>query len=338
VKRLSIFLLAALFLQFCTGCSAKTQRYSSVFLDVFDTVTEVVIYTDSPETGETFAQQIHDSLLYYHKLTDIYHEYPDMVNLCTVNKTAGREKVSIPEELMELLCLSQKLWEESNGAFNICMGSVLQLWEVCRSIGSANPELAALPSELLLSKAMEHIDPDMLLLDTQNHTVRFLDPDMQLDVGAIAKGWSVQKACEAAKNQGYNQFLISAGHNVSCVGMKDNQNWKVAVENPNGDEALMLLRIHDQSAVTSGGYQRYYTVDGQQYHHIIDPETGYPGERYQMVTVLCEDSGIADGLSTALFLMEQDSGAALAAAYDAEVLWVFPDGTCDTTAGFSDFE
>lgn len=88
--------------------------------------------------------------------------------------------------------------------------------------------------------------------------------------------------------------------------------------------------------VTSGDYQRYYTVDGVRYHHIIDPDTAYPAETYRAVSILCKDSGLADGLSTALFTMSQEEGQALLAAHDAQAMWVLADGSVLYSPGFQD--
>ena len=89
--------------------------------------------------------------------------------------------------------------------------------------------------------------------------------------------------------------------------------------------------------VTSGDYQRYYTVDGVRYHHIIDPDTAYPAGRYRAVTVLCGDSGLADGLSTALFTMSQEDGEKLLALHGAEAMWVLPDGSMEYSSGFAEY-
>ena len=110
----------------------------------------------------------------------------------------------------------------------------------------------------------------------------------------------------------------------------------VGVQEPDGkkQDCRHTLYLSDQSVVSSGDYQRYYTVDGKRYHHIIDPDTLRPGARWRAVTVVCPDSGLADGLSTALFLLSQVAGSELARQCGAQALWVAPDGTLSYTDGF----
>ena len=156
---------------------------------------------------------------------------------------------------------------------------------------------------------------------------------MRLDVGAIAKGWSAQRVAENAPEG----LLISVGGNVCATGAKDESGtpWIVGVQNPDGgDEYLHTLYVTRGSIVTSGDYQRYYVVEGEAYHHIIDPETRMPGKLWRAVTVVCEDSGLADALSTALFLLPLEEGMALAEQCGAQAMWVGLDGEKAYTSGF----
>lgn len=107
----------------------------------------------------------------------------------------------------------------------------------------------------------------------------------------------------------------------------------IGVQNPDGDdtEYVQRLDITSGAVVTSGDYQRYYTVDGVAYHHIIDPDTGWPARHYRSVTVICADSGLADALSTAAFIMDEESGRILLETYGAEALWVYADGSASWT-------
>ena len=162
------------------------------------------------------------------------------------------------------------------------------------------------------------------------------DPDMRLDVGAIAKGWAAQRVSEVAPEG----LLISVGGNVCATGPKDSQGtpWVVGVQDPKGGDAyLHTLYLTKGSIVTSGDYQRAYMVDGQLYHHIIDPHTLYPGTLWRAVTVVCEDSGLADALSTALFLLPQADGQALLDKCGAQAMWVAADGSIAYSSGFSKF-
>lgn len=329
-------LALALLLGGCAPQGAPGQgphRFEASFLTLFDTVTTIVGYADTEEEFRQTAQELHDSLLEYHELFDIYHEYAGMNNLKTVNDHAGGEPVEVDPRLIDLLLFCRELGELTGGRVDVTMGSVLALWHEARSDGVDDPEHAALPDDGALEEAAKHTGFDLLEIDQEASTLRLTDPLARLDVGAVAKGYAVERVCEAAPPG----LLVSVGGNVRATGPKPTgEPWVVGVQQPDGErqDYLHTLYVSDLSVVSSGDYQRYYTVDGVRYHHIIDPDTRYPATRWRAVTVLCADSGLADGLSTALFLLPQAEGEGLAKKCGAQALWVAPDGTLTYTDGF----
>ncbi len=319
---LAVLLLCCLLLCGCTARQAPAQKqYTATFLSLFDTVTTVVGRAESQAAFEEAVQPLREELDRYHKLFDIYNEYEGLVNLKTVNDKAGIAPVKVDRELLELLRDCKAYAAATNGLFNPAMGSVLRLWHEAREDGRNDPQNAYLPEKTALQQAAQHMNPEDILLDFENSTVYFTDPEIKLDVGAIAKGWAVQKVCENAPGG----LLLSVGGNVCATGPKyaDGTPWAVGIQNPDGsDKYLHILNIQKGSVVTSGSYQRAYTVDGKPYHHIIDPATLYPGTHWVSVTVAAEDSGLADVLSTALFLLDYQQGQALLEAFDAHAMWV----------------
>ncbi len=328
-------LLTACFLALSWGCGRRQESFRYTYLDVFDTVTSFTIFAGSRAEADELAELLHGELLTCHRLFDIYHEYDGMTNLCTVNRLAGEKAVTVDGRILELLSFALEMGEVSGGKLNVCMGSLLSLWHEARTNANEHPESAALPDRDAILEAMGHYSLSSLQLDPENAAVRFLDPALKLDVGAVAKGWAVERACRLAREKGYSGFLISAGGNVCAVGYKGNGSpWKVALENPENSGAnLAVVQMGDCAAVTSGSYQRYFEVDGVRYCHIIDPDTGEPAARYEMVTVICPDSAVGDALSTALFLLPREEGAALAELYHAEALW-YSGSSYETTPGF----
>ena len=320
------------------GCAAAPageeggqKRYEASFLTLFDTVTTMVGYADSQETFTAQAQQIYDELLEYHQLYDIYNDYDGMNNLKTVNDNAGIAPVEVDARILDMLEFSKELYEETGGRVNVAMGGVLSLWHDAREAGIEDPANAYLPDQDALEEAARHADWSNVVIDEEAGTVYLADPDMSLDVGAIAKGYAVERVCETAPAG----MLISVGGNVRATGPKpDGSPWVVGIENPDGGDFLHTLYVEDSSVVTSGDYQRYYLVDGQRYHHIIDPDTLYPATRWRSVSILCADSGIADSLSTALFTLSQEDGQKLLDAFDAEALWMTRDGELLYSPGF----
>lgn len=335
MKRLFILLLAACLLAGCAPPKNAEKQYTATFLELFDTVTTVVGKADSEEAFTVKAQTVRDALLPYHQLFDIYHDYEGITNLKTLNDHAAEGPVKVDPILVDFLLDCKEYYALTDGKVNVAMGSVLNLWHEARMAGLEDPEHAFLPDPEALDAGAEHISFDDCVIDQEAGTVFFADPLLQLDGGAAAKGWAAQRVAESAPEG----LLISVGGNVCATGPKDENGtpWVVGVNNPDGGSYLHTLNITGGSVVTSGDYQRYYTVDGKVYHHIIDPETKMPSTYWRSVTILCADSGLADALSTALFLLPREEGQALLSKTGAEAMWVDAQGNEFFSPGFSDY-
>ena len=333
-------LCAALILSLLFGGCASTaapQRYEKVYLDVFDTVTTVVLYDSSEQSANARFDELHDILLTYHKLYDIYHTYDGMNNLCTVNQNAGIAPVKVDETVLDLIEYAIGMDTLTDGRMNIAMGSVLQLWQTYRDAGLDDPDNAALPPMDELLAANQSANIGNVVADRLAGTLYVSDANTRLDVGAIAKGYAAQQAVDAMKSAGVTAMLLSIGGNVCSIGTRaDGSGWKVGIQNPYGDGTIAIVQVAGQNVVTSGTYERYYTVDGKRYHHIIDPATLMPSTLYDSVTVISSDSALADALTTGLFCMTIDEGMALVERLpDTEALWVLSDGSQQMSSGFS---
>lgn len=337
MKRLVCLLCCLMLLCGCLP-AAHAERYTASFQDVFDTASQLVIYADTQEEANRLAQWIYTELLRYHKLFDQYHDWPEVTGIYEVNEKAAAGPVKVEPELFQLLSFAKEMYSLTSGKTNIAMGSVLRLWHQAREDGLAQPETAYLPAMESLQEAAGHINPDQLVLDEVNGTVFFADPAMQLDVGAIAKGYAVEQVARALEAKGVNGVLLSIGGNVRAIGVRpDGSAFPVGVQNPDlkaENQHIAILLLNNASLVTSGSYQRYYTVAGKQYHHIIDPATLMPATHVWAVSVITEDSGLADALSTALFNLPLEDGMALIDTLpDTEALWVKHDGSLVMSAG-----
>ena len=324
-------LLLSLLLSGCAGKVEKKQ-YNATFLTLFDTVTTIVGKAESEEAFRAQAQAVHDELLIYHQLFDIYNDYEGVVNLKAVNDRAGQGPVAVDEKIIRLLTDCKTYYDLTGGRVNVAMGSVLRLWHNARNDGINDPANAYLPDEEALQEASLHTAFDAVIIDAKAGTVEITDPALRLDVGAVAKGWAVQQVAETAPEG----LLISVGGNVCATGPKEKDvPWVVGIQNPNGgDKHLHTLYVSNSCVVTSGDYQRAYMVDGNLYHHLIDPDTLYPSRYWRSVSILCSDSGLADALSTALFLLPMEEGQALLDKCGAEALWVDAEGALYYSPGF----
>lgn len=308
------------------------KQYQATFLTLFDTVTFISGLAESEEAFQQEAQQVHDQLLVYHQLFDIYNDYDGLSNLKTVNDNAGVAPVVVDEIIIRFLTDCKAYYELTGHTVNVAMGSVLSLWHEARTEGLNDPASAALPDRQALEEASLHTGWENVIIDADASTVYLSDPLLRLDVGAAAKGWSAQQVAQSAPRG----LLISVGGNVCATGPKDASGtpWVVGITDPDGGDYLHTLSITDLAVVTSGDYQRYYVVDGKAYHHIIDPETLMPAHRWRSVTVACRDSGLADALSTALFLLPLEDGQALLDQWSAEAMWLDAQGNRYYSPGF----
>ena len=331
-----MLLLLSVLLSGCAGQAEPEQKqYTATFLTLFDTVTTIVGRADSEETFREKAQSVHDDLLEYHQLFDIYNDYEGINNLKTINDNAGITPVVVDGRIIALLKDCKSYYELTAGKVNAAMGSVLYLWHEARNDGLDDPTNAYLPKEEALQEAAQHTDFSAVEIDETASAVYITDPSLRLDVGAIAKGWSVQRVCETAPTG----LLISVGGNVCATGPKDETGtpWVVGIQNPDGgDDYLHTIYVTDQSVVTSGDYQRYYVVGEEMYHHIIDPQTLMPAKHWRAVTIICNDSGLADALSTALFLLPMEEGQRLLDQCESFAMWVDADGNMYYSTGFED--
>lgn len=302
-----------------------------VFYEYFDTVS--VLYDYSGMDSEEFsalAKSVEAAIAHYHRLFDIYHEYEGLTNLATLNRLAGTGKVKASAEIVELLSFCRDMYALTGGKVNVAMGSVLSLWHDFRVSGGKGGVPSA---EELLSRA-KHTSIDSVIIDKENLTVEITDPETVLDVGAIAKGYTAELIKAELKAQGYSGLVLDMGGNLCAIGTKPSgEGWISGIRNPlyfEGDENpyTRTVTLLDGSLVTSGVYERYHTVDGVRYHHIIDPISLRPENRYLSVSVQTSHSGVADALSTAIFNMsEAEAEAFVSSLENTEVTLIFPDGS-----------
>ncbi len=276
---------------------------------------------------------IENTLENYHRQYDIYHTYEGINNLKTINDHAGIDPVVVDAEIMELLLFSKEMYEKTNGKTNIAMGSVLALWSEYKEIGQTPPWEK-------LMEASNYVNIDQLVLNEEENTVYLESDKMRLDVGAVAKGFAVEKIGMLLEEQGIEHALISAGGNVKTIGTKpDGSEWKIGIQNPDLQSENPYVKVvssKDNCLITSGIYQRFFEVEGVRYHHIIDPDRLIPAKGYQSISVIYPDSGVADSFSTALFNMSVEDGMKIVEKVEGmEVYWILEDGTYAETSGFS---
>ena len=324
-----------------TGCpktANKANPQGMVNFSFFDTVSYVYSYSDDSKAEfEDKGNEVFAVLEKYHKLFDIYYEHTGVVNLRTLNLNAGKEAMKVDRELVDFLLYAKELYELTNGEMNIMMGSVLRLWHDCRTAASSDPQNARIPSTEELEEAALHTNIECLEIDEENCTVRISDPEASIDVGALGKGYATEMAAQYLYSIGAESYVLNIGGNIRIIGHKmDGTGWGTGIKNPaDPSQYATVINIADTSCVTSGDYERYLTVEGERYHHIIDKDTLKPSTHFRSVTIITDNSGLADALSTALFSMSYEDGLFVVERIgNVDVLWITEDGTQYYTEGF----
>lgn len=319
------------------ACSEKKemQKYTQDTLNAgFDTYINLTAYCENQETFDRYFNILQEEFSYYNRLFDIYNSYEGVNNIRTINENAGISPVKVDKDLLDLMILSKTYANYTDNQLNIALGPVLALWHNEREIASVDADKAKLPDISQLKDAYSLTNLNNVVIDEKNSTVYLTEKGMSLDVGSIAKGYATEKVAQKLISEGLTSGFINAGGNVRIIGSKpENKPYKVGIQIPDPNmsmtSALGVLSLNgNYSMVTSGDYQRFYKVNGESYHHIIDPKTLYPSSYHRAVTVVCENSAIADALSTSLFTMSYEDGMKLIEKLKKEniqvsAIWVY---------------
>ena len=327
-----------------SGCQPEKgiKKYSYSFTGCFDTVIQIIGYTATEAEFEKLAKLAESRFTELNALFDIYHAYPGLNNIYTINQQAGKSPVQVDSRIIDLLSFYKKQDQLTPGTVNVALGPVLAVWQRYRT-EALNGGAAKIPGSEELARAALLCAPDKIVIDAAGRTVYLQEAGMMLDVGAVAKGYATEQVAAELIAAGLTSGIISAGgSNVRLIGAPADgrSTWQIGLQNPDGnplipdDPPLDILLVNNQSVVTSGDYQRFYEVDGQIYHHLIDAATLQPARYFRAVTILTPDSGLADFLSTAVFLLPYDEGRRLIEKIPGcEALWIFADGRLEATDG-----
>ena len=234
--------------------------------------------------------------------------------------------IAVDEEIYKLMILCDSLWKISGGSFDVAIESLVQAW----GFDSKSPEV---PDSEQIEVALKESGWNKIKLLDENKVYR--REKIKLNFGAIAKGYAVDKAIEALKNLGIESALVNAGGEIKAIG----NDWVIGVQHPREvNEIIRRIKLNGMSAATSGDYENYFEKDGVRYHHILDPNTGYPSKELQSVTVIHKDNVFADGLATAVFVMGKEKGTNLIESLnDTEAMIIDERGQIYYSSGFKKF-
>ncbi len=224
-----------------------------------------------------------------------------------VNKFAAKDSVRVGGELFDVLQKSVYYYKLTNGAFDITVAPLVDLWKKCAEVNS-------MPTERQLAEVKKIIGCDKLLLDSNDFSVRFAVEGMKLDLGGIAKGFAADLAVEEMKKAGAVGGLVTIGGEIGCLGKTEkNKKWSIGVQNPfvsqsEDGNAIVRLSLTDRNVSTSGDYRRFYEIGGKHFSHIFNPKTEQSANELASVTIIASNGVKADALATAVSILGAEKG------------------------------
>ncbi len=264
------------------------------------------------------------------RIDALMSRYKEASEVSQVNKNAGIAPVKVGAELIEVLKEGRKVSELSDGAFDVTIGPLSNLW-------AFDEEKKVVPSQEKIEELRKLVDYRKIKIDEAASTVYLEDKGMMIDVGGIAKGYSLAKGVKIFEDAGIKNIIINAGGNLNLKGGKSGRPWRIGIQDPRDESKLIgKLNVTDISIATSGDYQRFFIKDGIRYHHILDPKTGYPAKGVISATVIGKSKTSMDGFSSAIFILGAEKGAALMKKIGAEGIMVTEDGTVTVSDGLKE--
>ncbi|MGQ7246211.1 FAD:protein FMN transferase [Halomonas sp. V046] len=323
VPLLGLALFSALTLTGCTEEPAPSTGPVTLEGDIFGTFYQITIADPvTPGELEEIEQGVLDEM---HSVDASMSTWREDSELSAFNQAPLGEWQPLSDELMEVLAISQSVNELSQGAFDVTIGSLVNLW----SFGpEARPQ--EIPDEAVLEQRLAEVGMDAVELDTDKLQAR-RTRDVYVDLSGVAKGFATDEVAAYLDRQGIDNYLVNLGGEVKVKGRRDGESglWRIGVEVPRNDTpaAEHIVGLDDISVATSGDYRHYFEQDGKRYSHTIDPRTGRPiTHRLASVTVVHPSNAWADAWATALSVMGEDEGMQVANTEHLPVLMLVSQG------------
>ena len=291
--RLSGVLLFLLCIAMLTACQNSDEN-KKVSKDIFamDTYMTVTAYGKNAENG------VNKAVDEINRLETVLSAEKQESDIYKLNETGSG---TLSTDTKNIVSKALEINKTTKGAFDISIYPLMVKW-------GFTTQKYNVPSKNEISKLLKDVDSSKIIFDEKSGNIK-LKENMKIDLGGIAKGYTSNRVMQIFKECGVKSGLVSLGGNVQALGTKtDGTAWQIAIENPDkSSDYIGVVSVKDKAVITSGGYERYFEKNGKTYHHILDPETGYPAESgVKSVTIVSDDGTLADALSTSLFVMGKE--------------------------------
>lgn len=383
LKRAAVLLLALTFIIPQIGCASNEENtnYTGISKTGFylDTICTITIYgvdagsdlgaeiaaaaDDEAEQTRIVQQLITDAFLECDRYEKLLSKTLAASEISKINSAAG-QAVSLSEETKEVIEKGIGYGQLSGGLFDITIGKASDLWDFHEAEemadfaadGADSETDSLLPDEEQLKEAVKHVDYKKISVNGEK--VQLADPEMEIDLGGIAKGYIADRVTEYLEERGVISAVVDLGGNIVAIGGKtkeilpesdndsdnDGSDFSIGIKDPQSEDGQLLavFSASDKTVVTSGTYERYMMVDGVKYHHILDPKTGWPIDNDVLSVTIIAEKGCAvdaDGLSTTCLALGVEEGLQLIESLTepaVEAVFVDGQGHIYTTSGAPD--
>ena len=295
--------------------------------EIMSTIFEVSVAAGPDDNASTVRPAVEAALDEVARIETVMSPYIADSELSLVNAAAGGDPVVVSSELYGIVERAVALCAETGGLVDITFLPLGRAWDF-----RATPFVP--PDDAQLAAALELVDCGAVELDSEVGTIRLPRAGMAMGLGAVAKGYAVDRASAVLSEAGFANHLVNGGGDVLGRGAKPDGPWMVGIRHPRVDSSLMgRMPLRDASMVTSGDYERFVEVEGVRYHHIIDPRTGWPAQGLVSVSVMADNAERADGLATALLAAGPEDAQQMVQTLGLEALLVLSDGSYKVSRG-----
>jgi thiamine biosynthesis lipoprotein len=295
----------ALILAATTACAASTRGEPRQLVErsavSMGTEVRVRAWTADERRATSAFQAAFDEFERLENLLSVWREGSDVARL---NAAAGRHPVAVARETLEVLREARTVSDWTAGKFDVTVGALSGLWRFDHDQDNRIPDPRDVAARLPL------IDYLALDLDTANASAFLRRRDMRAHLGGIGKGYAVDRAAALLRSRGLEHFMIEAGGDMYVEGRRDDRPWRIGIRDPRGepDRVFAALNVDGEAVSTSGDYERFFTIAGRRYHHILDPDLGEPARGCRSVTIVARRSVTADALATGVFVLGPKAG------------------------------
>lgn len=309
---------------FLTSCAPPPEQTDTTFLAMGTTVSITVV----GERTEASNQAINATRAELQRIGREWYPWAQDGELVRLNASlAAGSPFTASTELARLLVRSKKYSQLSDGTFDPAIGGLVRLW----GFDSAENTARTLPTAKQIA-AWTKSHPTMASIQIDGSVIRSDRRDVVIDLGAIGKGYAVDRAIELLKQRNIANAMVNAGGNLRCIGKQGTRAWRVAIRDPRAVRTLAWLELNDESVSTSGDYERFAIANGVRIHHLLDSRSAQPATHTMAVTVVALDAALADAASTALFVAGPQRWREMARSLGIEqVLRVDASGAIEVT-------